>query len=62
MECVNGGSDCLMECASGGSDCLVQCVSRMKYLMCGGTPWAVPIECGRKQGPNCKRIEENLGH
>ncbi len=48
MECVNGGSDCLMECASGGSDCLVQCVSRMRYLMCGGTPWVVPIKCGRK--------------
>jgi len=37
----------------------VQCASGMKYLMCSGTPWVVPIECGRKQGPNCKRTNEN---
>ncbi len=30
--------------------------------MCGRTPWAVPIECDKKQGPNCKGTKENLGH
>jgi hypothetical protein len=51
------GSDCLVECASGGSECSVQCASGMKYLMCGGTPWAVPIKCDKNQGPNCKKTE-----
>jgi len=50
-----------MECAGGGSDCSIQCASRMRYLMCGGTSWAVPIECGKKQGPNCKRTKKNVG-
>jgi hypothetical protein len=31
-----------------GSDCLVECVSGVMYLMCGGTPWAMLIECGKK--------------
>jgi hypothetical protein len=57
MECANGGSDCWVECASGGSDCLVQCASGVRYLICGGTPWAVFVKCGKKQGPNYKRIE-----
>jgi hypothetical protein len=48
VECVSGGSDCSVECASGGNDCLVECASGMKYLMCGGTPWAMPVECGKK--------------
>jgi hypothetical protein len=43
-----GGNDCSMECASGGSDCSVQCASGMRYLMCGGTPWAMLVKCGRK--------------
>jgi hypothetical protein len=50
-----------MECAGGGSNCSVQCASRMRYLMCGGTSWVVPIECGKKQGPNCKRTKKNAG-
>ncbi len=45
-----------------GSDCSMECASGMRYLMCGGTPWGVPIECGRKQSPNYKRTKENLGH
>jgi len=44
-----------------GNDYLVQCASGVRYLMCGGTPWVVPIECGKKQGPNCKKTKENLG-
>ncbi len=39
----------------------MECASGVKYLMCDGTPWAMPVKCGRNQGPNCKRIEENLG-
>jgi hypothetical protein len=62
VECVSGSSDCLMECASGGNDCLVECAHGMKYLMCGGTPCVVPIECGRKQGLDCKKTEENSRH
>jgi len=42
-----------------GSDCLVECASGVMYLMCGGTPWAMLIECGKKQGPNHKRTKEN---
>jgi hypothetical protein len=73
VECVSGGmtvqwnvsggrNDCSVECASGGSDCSMQhYVSGMRYLMCGGTPWVVPVQCGKKQGPNYKRIKENLG-
>jgi hypothetical protein len=45
-----------------GSDCSTKCASGVTYLMCGGTPWAMFVECGRKQGPNCKRTKENLGH
>jgi hypothetical protein len=59
MECASGGNDCSVQCVSGGDDCLVQCASGVRYLMFGATPWAVPAKCGRKQGPNCKRIEEN---
>jgi hypothetical protein len=53
------GSDCSVQRVSGGSDYSMQCVNGVKYLMCGGTPWGVPIECGKKQGPNYKKIEEN---
>ncbi len=28
--------------------------------MCGGMPWAMPIEFGKKQGPNCKRINKKF--
>jgi hypothetical protein len=56
MECASGGNDCSVECVSGGSDCSVQCVDGVRYLMRGGTPWDVLVKCGRKQGPNCKRI------
>ncbi len=30
------------------NDCLEECASRVRYLMCGGTPWDVLIKCGRK--------------
>jgi hypothetical protein len=56
VKCASGGNDCSMECVSGGNDCSVQCANGVRYLMRGGTPWDVLIECGRKQGPNCKRI------
>ncbi len=59
VECVSGGNDCLVECASGGSDYSMECPSGMRYSMCGGTPWAMCVECGMKQGPNCKRTEKN---
>ncbi len=55
MECVNGGNDCLVECASGQNDYSMDCANGMKYLMCGGTPWVVPVECGRKQGLDYKK-------
>ncbi len=42
-----------------GCDCLVECATIGRYLMCGGTPWAMLVECGKKQGPNCKKIDEN---
>ncbi len=45
-----------------GSDYSVECANGMRCLMYGRTPWVVPIECGKKQGPNCKRTKENLGH
>jgi hypothetical protein len=56
MECASGGNDCLVECASGQNDCSMECVNGMKYLMFAGTPWVVPVECGRKQGLDCKKI------
>jgi hypothetical protein len=62
MECVNGESDCSMECVSGGSDCSMECASGVRYLMHDGTPWAVLVKCGKKQGPNCKRTKENSKH
>ncbi len=40
----------------------MECASGVKYLMCGGTPWAVSIKCGKKQGPNCKRTKKHSGH
>jgi hypothetical protein len=51
-----------MQCVSGENDCLVECASGVKYLMCGGTPWAMSIKCGKKQGSNCKRTKKNSGH
>jgi hypothetical protein len=36
-----------------------KCANGIKYLMCCGTPWAMPVECGKKQGLNYKRTEEN---
>ncbi len=27
MECVNGGSECLVECVIGGSECSMQCAN-----------------------------------
>ncbi len=45
VECASGGSDCLVECASGGSDYSMECASGVRYYMCGGTPWPVPVEC-----------------
>jgi hypothetical protein len=62
MECASGWNNCLVECANGGNDCSMQCVSGMRYLMCGGTPWVVRVECGRNQGPNYKRIIGNSRH
>ncbi len=38
----------------------MECASGMRYLMCGGTPWALLVKCGKKQGLNYKRIKKNL--
>jgi hypothetical protein len=43
-----------------GSDCSAKCVSRMTYLMCGGTPWVVFIECRRKQGPKLQKDQRKF--